>query len=585
MSLSSLLNDPKHWQDRAAQAEALADQITDIVAKATALSISEEYARLSRRAEERALVRLEGAQLDKLAARPGDKRAQSAGAYRHSAGRLIMPITCLVVAAILGIVAYLIAWSYQDTGSKARHTAENLARALEGDIARNIEVYGTALQRLTDVLANPAVAGLAPDLRNMLLFSLAGRSADLGPIQIIDPKGNVVADSETGRARDENVAERDYFRVQRDGQGIGLYISSPFKDRLAFGSDSIALSRKLTDRDGAFAGILCAVLRLDYLRALFRHVDVGAYGVITFLATDGTILVRQPALTAAGDAGLQLVNTPNIQRMIADKIGFFTARYPVDGIVRMRAFRQIGNWPLMIVVGLAVDDVYAEWWRRAAWSIAVTLIVCAGIIVLAWRFKRELQRRELAEHDLATLAKELSGMAVTDPLTGLGNRRHFDSLLQREWRRAARAKSWLALLMIDIDHFKNFNDRYGHQQGDEVLRILAKAINSGMRRPADSGARYGGEEFAIILPDTDLRGAATVAENIRKAFINHEAAGDLGGALPTISIGISSVKPSGSGETMLVRTADQALYSAKENGRNRTEVVSINGVRGAAGSP
>jgi diguanylate cyclase (GGDEF)-like protein len=208
-------------------------------------------------------------------------------------------------------------------------------------------------------------------------------------------------------------------------------------------------------------------------------------------------------------------------------------------------------------------------------------LVCTGILSLAWRFQRELHRRELAESDLAELAAELSGMAITDPLTGLGNRRHFDSLLQREWRRAARAKSSLALLMIDIDHFKDFNDRHGHQEGDEVLRILAKSIGRGLRRPADSGARYGGEEFAVILPDTDLGGAIKVADNIRAAYMNREEPLPLKCALPTISIGVSSVRPAGSGEPALVRSADQALYTAKENGRNRTETIPLNGGRSA----
>jgi diguanylate cyclase (GGDEF)-like protein len=585
MSLASLLNDPKHWQDRAAQAESLADQISDVVGKATALSIAEDYARLGRRAEKRPLVRLDGAETGDRASNPAAAAQPADQAVRAArlrlSGRSIMPITYLVVAAIVGIVAYLIAWSYQEAGGKARHTAENLARTLEGDIARNVELYDSALQRLSDVLANPAVAGLAPDLRNLLLFSLAGRSADLGPIRIFDAQGNLSADSESVKPRDENVAWRDDFRLQREERGTGLTISAPFKDRLAYGADSIALSRRLTDRDGAFAGVASAVLRLAYFRSLFQQVDVGPHSVITFASTDGTILVRQPSLTAAGDVGLRLINVPNFWRMVNEKTGVFTASYPVDGVKRMRAFRRIGGLPLIIVVGLALDDIYAEWWRRAAWSIAVTGAVCVGIILLAWGFRRELRRRELAEQDLAELATALSGMAVTDPLTGLGNRRHFDTLLQREWRRAARSKSWLSLLMIDIDHFKAFNDHHGHQQGDEVLRILAKAISGSTRRPGDSGARYGGEEFAVVLPDTDLRGAMAVAENIRAAFINREEAGELAAALPTISIGVSSVRPAGNGETTLVRSADQALYAAKEGGRNRTEIIAINGGREA----
>jgi diguanylate cyclase (GGDEF)-like protein len=288
--------------------------------------------------------------------------------------------------------------------------------------------------------------------------------------------------------------------------------------------------------------VVSAVLRLAYFRGRFQQVDVGAHGVITFASTDGTILVRQPSLTAAGDIGLRLTNVPNFWRMVTEKTGVFTAPYSVDSVKRMRAFRQIGGLPLIIIVGLALDDIYAEWWRRAAWSIAVTSAVCLGILMPAWGFRRKLRRRELAEQDLAELATALSGMAVTDPLTGLGNRRHFDALLQREWRRAARSKSWVSLLMIDIDHFKAFNDHYGHQQGDEVLRILAKAISGSTRWPGDSGARYGGEEFAVVLPDTDLRGAMAVADNIRAAFIDREEAGELAAALPTISIGVSSVR-------------------------------------------
>ena len=497
----------------------------------------------------------------------------SRSGVRTSAAWLIMPVTYLIIAAVLSIVAYLIVWSHQETGNKARHAAQDIARALEIDISRNVELYGSALQRLTNVLERPAVASLSPDLRNTLLFGLAG--AELGPIRIIDPQGNIVADSETGRQRAENVADQDYFSAQQEGKGVDLFISRPFKDRLGYGADSIALSRRIADQDGAFAGVASAVLRLNHFRTLFQHIDVGPHGVITFASTNGDILVRQPGLTPGGDLGLSLTHIPMFQRMLAEKTGFFTAAYPVDGIDRMRAFRQIGGLPLMIVVALAVDDVYAEWWRRATWAIVLSALVCVGIVILAWRFQRELRRRELAERDLAALAKDLSGIAVTDPLTGLGNRRQFDSLLQREWRRAIRAKSSLSLLMIDIDHFKEFNDRFGHPQGDQVLRILAKAISSGIRRPADSGARYGGEEFAVILPDTDLSGAATVAENIRAAFKNDETADPLGGTLPTISIGASSCRPSGEGQSALLRSADQALYAAKERGRNRVEAAAM----------
>jgi diguanylate cyclase (GGDEF)-like protein len=336
------------------------------------------------------------------------------------------------------------------------------------------------------------------------------------------------------------------------------------------------LSRRLSDRNGAFAGVVVAVLRLTSLRDLFRQIDVGPLGVISLISTDGTILVRQPALTAASDAGVHLDKNPNFQRMLNEKSGFFSAPFAVDGVDRLRAFQQIHDLPLIVSVSPAVDDIYSQWWQRARWAAAITAAVCAGILTMAAMFRRELNKRELAEADLAALAMELSVMATTDGLTGLTNRRAFDALLQREWRRAARTNSWLTILMVDIDHFKMFNDRYGHVRGDEVLQVLARAIDDCTRRPGDHGARYGGEEFVMILADTEADGARRVAERLRACFIARGQERGFGFPLPTLSIGVGASKPAVvGGEIESVRKADAALYLAKANGRDRIEIAEI----------
>jgi diguanylate cyclase (GGDEF)-like protein len=162
----------------------------------------------------------------------------------------------------------------------------------------------------------------------------------------------------------------------------------------------------------------------------------------------------------------------------------------------------------------------------------------------------------------------LANLAKIDGLTGICNRRSFDESLEAESRRAVRGSQALALLMVDVDHFKLYNDRYGHQQGDECLRAIAALLASCARRPGDSVARYGGEEFALLLPATDLGGAMLVADRILAGMAGMAMAhaGAPGGVV-SVSVGVAC--GGGRDPTGLVREADQALYRAKREGRGR----------------
>jgi diguanylate cyclase (GGDEF)-like protein/PAS domain S-box-containing protein len=171
------------------------------------------------------------------------------------------------------------------------------------------------------------------------------------------------------------------------------------------------------------------------------------------------------------------------------------------------------------------------------------------------------------------LQDKLAALATSDGLTGLANRRHFDERLSEEWARAKRDATPLSLLLIDVDHFKKFNDQYGHQAGDGCLRSVARVLAAQAQRPADLAARYGGEEFVLLLPNTDAGGCAEVGERIREAL--HELgmlhALNLPSKLVTVSLGGATNLPS-QGVTdcsALVAAADRALYAAKENGRDR----------------
>lgn len=178
----------------------------------------------------------------------------------------------------------------------------------------------------------------------------------------------------------------------------------------------------------------------------------------------------------------------------------------------------------------------------------------------------EAEKLELQEQ-----GKILQWLSVMDELTGIANRRHFENVFEQEWSRAQRNQSPLSLLMIDVDHFKCFNDNYGHQAGDECLKLVAESIKNFARRPGDLVARYGGEEFAVILENTELTSAYYIAELIRHSVADLRIPHAHGESqVVTLSIGIATIIPTGESSRFgLITSADQAMYQAKRTGRNK----------------
>ena len=204
----------------------------------------------------------------------------------------------------------------------------------------------------------------------------------------------------------------------------------------------------------------------------------------------------------------------------------------------------------------------------AVLSVSVVAIVLADL-------KRAHLAAGISEERYRHLAASMEMLATEDALTGVPNRRHFEQAILSEWHRAERTHTPISLLLIDVDRFKDFNDHYGHLEGDACLRTVAQIALSVSRRAADTVARFGGEEFAIILPDTSSEGAIETAERFRTAVaelaIEHRVI-PLG--VVTISIGCATLLPhEGTSATELVAAADAALYEAKKAGRNRVEAA------------
>lgn len=182
---------------------------------------------------------------------------------------------------------------------------------------------------------------------------------------------------------------------------------------------------------------------------------------------------------------------------------------------------------------------------------------------------RTQELRETLE-ELSEANEKLHSLSTLDGLTQVGNRRSFDNVLDREWRRCMRDRVDLSLLLLDADHFKQINDQYGHQVGDECLKYIAGILTGSVKRPADGVSRYGGEEFVIVLPNTSQQGAKIIAERIRSSIESKTFEIDGKTLSLTISIGLASTLPNaGHEQTSLIEKADQALYRAKNEGRNR----------------
>jgi diguanylate cyclase (GGDEF)-like protein len=220
--------------------------------------------------------------------------------------------------------------------------------------------------------------------------------------------------------------------------------------------------------------------------------------------------------------------------------------------------------------GLIYQPPRAADWRWLLWVLAVGAVVLAVVVWIARRFYHFNSRLRQQLEENQRLQDELRALTIIDSLTGLNNRRHFDIVLANEWERARRNHRPLAVLFMDIDYFKSYNDYRGHRAGDDCLAAIGKAIGHSLQRPADLAARYGGDEFVVLLPDTDTEGALDVAGRVLAAIgalaIPH-AASPLGRV--TSSIGAAQVVPAMNDTPgVLLERADRALYAAKQAGRN-----------------
>jgi len=477
---------------------------------------------------------------------------------------MVMLGSLLTVIAILSIVAFLLIREHANAQQAATRSATTIAQLIDADVLRTVELYDLTLQGLIAASQREDLKQVSPQIRHLVLFDRSTTARFKGDILLLDKHGEVLADSSLIEPKLGNFADRDYFLAHAFNSDTGMFISRPFKPRCDCDDSEewrISFSRRISSSTGEFLGVAVASMRLAYFEQLFNSLDIGNDSTLSIINDDGILLAQKPHLIN-DPVGKNFANRPNVMRILREGAGSFDSVSSVDHLQRLYTFSRVGNLPLTVIVALSGNEVFATWKRTAIVISGATGVLCIGLLWLTWLLCRELRLRHHAEQELALLA-------ATDALTGVANRRTLDQTLRHEWFRAQRSGKPLSVLMVDADHFKAFNDRHGHQGGDDALRAVAKVICANVRRPGDLVARYGGEEFSVILAETDNAGARQIAEKIRVAVEQMPLVA--GAETPiTVSIGISTwtTEKEISLEQLLFM-ADKALYQAKEGGRNR----------------
>ena len=303
-------------------------------------------------------------------------------------------------------------------------------------------------------------------------------------------------------------------------------------------------------------------------------VPAGARRTTLEVAAPGMVAVEHVAVRA------RLVGTSDWYELGQAREISYTNLKPGRKTLELQSSRDGRSWSGATRFPIRVEPRWYQTWLFR--GLLTFLLLAAGPAFYWMRMLRAKQREQDLERlvekrteELRVTNLRLEHLSTTDALTGLANRRRFDAALDREWRRATRARVSVSLLFVDADRFKLYNDDFGHAAGDDCLKELAHVIEDHARRAGDVAARYGGEEFCVLVPNAPVEAAWALGEGIRRSVEELERPHPRSptGNVVTVSVGVATVRPeAGESQDLLLRAADKALYAAKKQGCNRVVV-------------
>jgi diguanylate cyclase len=491
--------------------------------------------------------------------------AQSATVFRLTVAFMI-----LVIVTFLSVEGWRAWRDYRQAFTAANDSATNLARATAQHAEDAVRQVDVLTDELRERVEGDGLDHIDVPRIHALLVQQSKIMPQLHGLFIYGPDGNWVVTDKFITPDTANNADRDYFEYHRTHTDRNILISNVVKSR-STRELIIPVSRRLDKPDGSFGGVLLGTIKVSYFIDYYGDFKIDDKGALVLAMRNGTILVRRPFNASA--IGQSLADSEIFKRYLPlSNEGVAEVRAVVDNTHRLYAYRALTSYPLVAEAGLSRESFVGPWRHDLLKTGLVLLVLIAVFTGFAGVVLSQLRARLAMEKEIRLAHQAVRDMALTDSLTGLGNRRRLDMALTQEINRALRQGSSLALIMLDVDYFKRFNDRYGHAAGDECLQQVARAIQSALKRPADLAIRYGGEEFTLLLPDTNGFGAAQLAQDVLQA-IRHlslvHADHPLG--IVTASAGIAATFPA-TGEVTapgMIKAADAFLYMAKNKGRNQ----------------
>lgn len=479
---------------------------------------------------------------------------------------VLFPLFATLVLAILW-------WGTLNVIATERNGVRQSAAASSRELAETYEAQILRVLREIDQTLKLVQYAYRSNGEKATLSELRGR--DLLPpdilfaVSILNLQGEAVAST---RPTDSFIANDAHIQVHRHGNN--LYIAAPQQKSLS-GDWKLQFSRPLKLSDGTPQGVVVIEVDAAFFVSSYDASKLGEQGLLGIVGTDGIFRARRTG--SAIFAGHKTNYYTLVPETDSGLIYVTLATNPWDGVRRYTAVRELYDFPLAVVVGLGEAEqlepvnqrARTALWRATAGSVGLLLI-----IAIPWRLSHQLTKSRQREIEAQiTHAEQIEYLAYHDGLTDLPNRSLLSKLLDQSINQAQRYRRKLAVLFLDLDHFKQINDTLGHEAGDQLLQEVAQRLKSCLRN-SDTVARLGGDEFVVVLPELAEEAYVTtvarkIISTISKPFTLRQQEFRV-----TASIGISTYPQDGQDEETLTKNADIAMYQAKEEGKNNFQFYS-----------